>query len=149
MNQSSSGLSLLEVIFSLTIIAVILAVVVHYFYDNQLNLQVSKAATQIQQLASVSYEWQTAQSQKDFSGISIDALQAAGLLEKNSDYTGLDPWGGHFVVSADADNPHYVQIALPSIPESACNNLREKMKNLAHAQASDIDCSQNNYFVSL
>ncbi len=94
MNQSSSGLSLLEVIFSLTIIAVILAVVVHYFYDNQLNLQVSKAATQIQQLASVSYEWQTAQSQKDFSGISIDALQAAGLLEKNSDYTGLDPWGG-------------------------------------------------------
>ncbi len=149
MKKLSYGLSLLEVLCSLVIMAVIFSLVVTYFFNNQQNVQTSKVATQIQQLASVSYEWQSAQAQGDFSGLSLETLQNAGLFTKGNDYTELNPWGGAYSLSADTDNPHYLRITIPTVPEAACNNLREKMKNLAHAQASEGDCSKNNYFVTL
>lgn len=149
MKRLPHGLSLLEVLCSLVIIAVIFSVVVTYFYDNQRNVQISKTATQIQQLASVSYEWQSAQAQGDFSGLSLEALQKAGLLTKGNDYTELNPWGGSYSLSADTDNPHYLRITIPAVPQAVCNNLREKMQNLAHNQASEADCAKGNYFVTL
>ena len=75
------GLSLIEILLSLAIISVILMMIVNYYStQNKDQVLVSKAAAQIQQLASVSYEWQTAQSKMDFTGITLTVLQDAGLL---------------------------------------------------------------------
>ncbi len=139
------GLSLLEVIFSLAIISVILAIVANYYLtQNKLYLAVGKAATQIQQLANVSYEWQTAQAQADFQGISMESLQAAGLLSKGDLYSQIDPWGGAITITADND-PRYVAITLDKIPKAACANLLGHMQNTAHNQS----CGNGSYYISM
>jgi len=145
MRRCQQGLSLIEVIFSLGIMAIIFAVVADYYYSqNKRYLEVSKAVTQIQQLASVSYEWQAAQSQTDFNGISLSVLQQAGLLAAIDSYSQIDPWGGTMSLAADED-PRYVLITLPKIPADVCSNLYNRMSTLAHHQ----ECSAGNYSIAM
>ena len=85
--KHQQGLSLLEIIFSLSVIAVMLTIVFNYFYtQNKNDVTITKAATQIQHLADVSYEWQTSREENSFQGISQNALQEAGLLATNDQY---------------------------------------------------------------
>jgi len=144
------GLSLLEVLCSLAVIAVIIAIMINYYYtQNQRSLKVTKAATQIQQIASVSYEWQAAQSQSDFSGISLPILQAAGLLSPDYNYTQVSPWGGEISVQPDPANAQYVRISLLLVPEYACTQLQELLKEVAFSQATGHNCKEGNYYISM
>lgn len=148
--KHQNGISLLETLLSLVIISVILVIVANYYFSqNQLNLNVSKANTQIHQLASVAYEWQTAQQQNDFTGLSMAALQTAGLLPFDDPYSQINPWGGSISISPYASNPTYLQITLSKIPVDACKNLRNRMANIAYAQTSDADCSNGQYQIAL
>lgn len=150
MKNVQRGISLIEVLFSLAILCVILASVANYYYaQNKIYLSVGKAATQIQQLASVSYEWQAAQSQVDFQGISLPILQAAGLFSTTDNYSQIDPWGGAITISPDHRNPQYVLITLPQVPREACVNLRDRMVNVAESQSSERDCADGNYHISM
>jgi|GEM_PF-2708747 len=150
MKNLQKGLSLIEVLFSLAITGVILTIIVNYYYSqNKVYLNVSKAATQIQHLANVSYEWQAAQNQTDFTGISISTLQKAGLLSALDNYSQIDPWGGVISLSVDSSNASYVLITLPQIPQDACNNLRSRMASTAHSQASSSECSTGSYYISI
>lgn len=150
MRNTERGLSILEVLFSLAIMAVIFAMVANYYYSqNKRYLEVGKAATQLQQLASVSYEWQTAQAQSDFSGLSLAVLQKAGLLDANDNYSQIDPWGGAITLTADKQDAHYISITLPKIPNYACTNLRSRMANVAHSQSSADECAQGSYQITL
>lgn len=146
MIQSQKGLSVLEVLFSLAIMSVIFAIVINYYYkQNKFYVEVSKAATQIQQLASLSYEWQTAQSQTDFSGISLTTLQNAGLLPEKDKYSQIDPWGGMIDISKDDDDSKYVKITLAKVPKEQCANLMNRMAQTAHRQG----CADGGYFISI
>lgn len=146
MKNSQTGLSILEVLFSLAIMGVIFAIIANYYYtQNKTYLQVSKAATQIQQLASISYEWQTAQSQTTFTDISLSALQAAGLLNPKDNYSQIDPWGGAISIAADKNDARYLLITLPKIPANVCANLANRMANIAHQQ----QCAGGNYTITL
>lgn len=150
MRNAERGLSLIEILFGLAIMSIIFVMVADYYYSqNKRYLEVGKAATQIQQLASISYEWQTTQSQSDFQGISLTVLQNAGLLSKTDTYSQLDPWGGSISIAADQNDPHYVAITLPQIPEYACTNLRSRMANVAHTQSSAGECTQGAYYITL
>lgn len=143
------GISLLEVLCSLVITAIILLIVANYFYSqSQRYQQVSQAVRQIQQLASVSYEWQTVQSQTDFKGISMSALQAAGLLPEDH-LIQQDPWNGTVVIGPSDKEPYYVGIVLPNTPQDACNNLRSRMANVAHEQSTPADCQKGGYYIVL
>ena len=144
-HKNQQGISLLEVLFSLAIICTILTIVANYYFSqNKRYMEVSKAATQIHQLANVSYEWQTAQAQADFRGISLNALQAAGLLPKSDSYSQVNPWGGAIRVSA-ANDSQYVAITLLKVPSDACANLRSRMANSAHTQY----CAGGIYYISM
>lgn len=148
--SNQKGISLLEILFSLTVIAVIFAIVANYFYTQNKNyLTVGKAATQIQQLADMSYEWQTAQGQNNFEGISQSALQQAGLLTVNDQYSQINPWGGQIIIAADNNDSRYVLITLSSVPTDACNNLRSRLNSIAHTQSSNADCTGGGYHISL
>jgi type II secretory pathway pseudopilin PulG len=148
MRNLQRGISLLEILLSLAIAGVLVMMMVNY-YNAQAKTQllISKAAEQIQQLSSISYEWQTAQSQVDFIGISLTALQDAGLIRDN--YLQQNPWGNSISVAPANDNPQYVLINLGKVPQDVCSNLRERMAHLAHSQASTNDCTQGNYYISL
>lgn len=144
------GLSLLEIIFSLSVITVILTIIVNYFYtQNKHYVTITKAATQIQYLADMSYEWQTSRGENNFQGISETALQEAGLVSANDQYAQINPWGGHITISEDSDDSRYVLITLNGIPENACHNLRNRMNSIAHHQSSDADCAIGSYHISL
>jgi Tfp pilus assembly protein PilV len=141
--RTATGLTLIETLFGLAIMAVILMIVANYYYgQNKLYLETSKAATQIQQLANISYEWQAAQSQSDFNGISLSTLKTAGLLTDN--FFQIDPWGGAIDVAPSSD-ARYVAIILYKIPDNACTNLRTRMMNTAHTQS----CSSGTYVITL
>ncbi len=143
------GLSVLEILFSLAVTAVILVMVANYYYtQNQRYMQVTQAAAQIQQIANVSYEWQTAQQQIDFKGIDFQTLQTAGLLAED-DFSQVDPWGEKIVLTADPTDAHYLQITLPKISPYACVNLRDKMNKIAHNQTSEKDCVNGSYKISM
>lgn len=129
------GISILEVLGSLGVISVILTMISWYYLSqNKLYMEVSKATAQIQQLANLSYEWQTAQARADFNGISIAALQSAGLLSPNDHYTDMNPWGGNISIAPDPNDPHYVAITMQNVPNHACNNLTNRLLNVAHNQ---------------
>lgn len=149
MNSGQRGISLLEVLCSLVITAVILLIVANYFYNqSQRYEQVSRATRQIQELASVSYEWQTAQSQTNFKGLSMNTLKAAGLLPEDS-LVQQDPWGGAITLGPSDKNPNYLGILLPNTPEDACKNLRNRMASVAHEQSSSADCQKGGYYIIL
>lgn len=147
MKNPQQGLSLLEILCSLAIIAILATIVANFYAtQNKTLLQVSKAAEQIQQLGNVSYEWQTAQSKLDFNGISISALQDAGLLPTDN-YSQQGPWGGLISLSADSSYPQYILITLENIPPEACSNLRDRLREIAHNQSSASECAQGRYYI--
>lgn len=150
MKKSQSGLYLIEILLGIVIISFILGMVLIFFNPlAQRSVLVTKAAQQIQQLASVSYEWRSGQSQTDFSGLSLAVLQNAGLLDSSDNYTQQSPWGSDIELKADTDDPGYLQISMTQIPQAACNNLIDKLSNIAHRQAKNSDCAQNYYFIVL
>lgn len=150
MKKSQSGISLIEILMGIVIISVILGIVFVYFNPlSQRSVLVTQASAQIQQLASVSYEWKSGQSQADFSGLSLSVLQNAGLLDSSDTYTQKSPWGSNFQLSADTDDPNYLQISVTQIPPAACNNLIDKLRSVAHRQANNSDCAQGFYFIVL
>ena len=51
--------------------------------------------------------------------------------------------------SADANDSRYVLIALSGVPEDACNNLRNRMRSIAHHQSSSAECATGDYYISL
>jgi type II secretory pathway pseudopilin PulG len=149
MKHAQCGITILEILCSLAIMAIIFTTITYYYTQNQRYMAVSKAAAQIQQLANVSYEWQAAQAQADFAGLSMTALQSSGLLNKIDNYTQIDPWGGNMTVAPDPADPRYMRITLSKIPTNACANLRDRMTQTAHNQSSAADCNSGSYYISL
>jgi prepilin-type N-terminal cleavage/methylation domain-containing protein len=150
MKKSQSGVSLIEILFSIAILSVILVIATTYFGSlNQRSILVTQASEQIQQLASVGYEWKSAQSQTDFNGISLSALQQAGLLDNSDSYSQKSPWGGDISLSADSQDPNYLQISMNKIPKTECANLSNRLSNIAHRQSDNSDCSRGIYFIVL
>src|SRR3989344_2445070 len=135
--------SLLELMLSLAIIALIFGMTFRYFSVSSLNGKVSRALSQIHLLTEASYTWLKAQNQPNFSEdtqindsqtISMQALIDADLIPSNNNIT-QDPWSGVIEVSPGS-NPQYVKITLPHLPIKACNNLSTRLKTIAHSQIS-------------
>lgn len=150
MKKFQSGISLLEILLGLVLICAFLGTVAIYFNSlNQRSILVTQAAQQIQQLASISYEWKSAQSQTDFSGLSLPVLQEAGLLNSADTDAQKSPWGQDFILSADTADPSYLKILINKIPEAACANLIHQLSNIAHRQSYGGDCAKGTYFIVL
>ncbi len=150
MKKFQSGISLIEILMGIVIISVILGMVFLYFNPlSQSSVLVTQASAQIQQLASVSYEWKSGQSQTDFSGLSLSVLQNAGLLDSSDTTTQKSPWGSNIQLGADSEDPNYLQISMTQIPPPACANLIDKLSNVAHRQANAADCAKGSYFIVL
>ncbi len=145
--NKQQGISLLEVLLTLTIMALITMMSVRYFNQAIVSREVEQAVLQIQQLTQVSYEWLEAQKQADFSSqnggqmISLQTLETAGFLNNR---LMQDPWGGAVQIEAGAD-PSYVHIVLTQVPQKACRNLNRQLQTMNHAPTSQCDGLINNY----
>ena len=129
-----SGVSLLELMLTLVVIEAIVFVAVRYYTHVRENSKVTQAATQINLVANVSYKWMSMQNQDNFCGgaggactnpISVQKLISAGLLNDADTRT---PWLSTINVSYFPANPAYVNIELNKLPQTACENLKLKLK---------------------
>lgn len=136
------GVSLLEILLVLGIIASILLMTTWYFSETGFEMRVMQSIQEMQSITQAAYRWQSFQKQTDFSGVSLQALIDDGLVV-NQSHT---PWGGAITVSADEDAPEHVRITLSNIPSGACKMLRHKMTDIVTEQASDEDCATHTYY---
>jgi type II secretory pathway pseudopilin PulG len=114
------GISLLEVLLSLSIIAIILVLATRYFFVATNNNKINTAVSQIGGIVAAVHTWKGINTSYD--GVSVQVLYDAGQLEN---FPGLDNntassvalkdlWGDEYSVTPAADDNHVtVTVTLP------------------------------------
>lgn len=125
-----TGISLLEVLLSLSIIAIILVLATRYFFVATNNNKVNTAVSQIGGIVAAAHTWKGINT--SYTGVSVQVLYDAGQLEN---FPGLDNattsavmlkdlWGDEFSVAPAAADNNHVTITL-TLPDSGnCEALR-------------------------
>src|SRR5579871_4245828 len=120
------GITLLEVLLSLAIIAIILVTATRYFQSTHSSQQVNEAVKMLQSVVSASDNWYwTYKSYQTANGsININALADMNLVP--SDFaSSSNPWGGTISVTPEGDD--HVKIQLTQMDTNDCNNLQQVM----------------------
>lgn len=131
MLQKNKGITLLELMLSLAIIAIILVMATRYYEIVHSTEQTNDASNMIQAIRAGSQRWLL--SNQDFSNISITAMQNLNLLPQTfSD----NPWGSTMTVSPASGDTSKIQIEMKDMPLSACENLLSRFS----AAASTVNC---------
>lgn len=150
MKTKQYGISLLEVLLSLVVIATITTMAIRYFTVTTRSMRVSTSIKEIKRLTNISYEWLEAQHQIDFSGkptgspISMQVLADTRLIE-NLDHEKYNPWGGTINVEPGS-NPSYVKITLTQIPQKDCRAIVRLLKNSNHLKNTPCGSAYGNTF---
>jgi len=127
------GIALLEVMLSISVIALILVMATRFFYVANNNSKTNIVISQVGALVAASETWRGASI--DTSGISIGELGDAGLLDNLPGVTGSGkdismktPWGDTYSVSSDGlqitinvSLPHCGAV-LQAFPNSTCHD---------------------------
>ncbi len=117
----AKGISLLEVLLSLAIIAIILILATRYFLLAESYSQVNQTLTTIENINAAAQRWKL--SHDDFSDISMQSLIDRNLLPESSQN---NLWGGKNDIEA-ADNNSQYTVIIHGIPQPACLNLLDKL----------------------
>lgn len=146
------GISLLEMLLVISIVATVLVGTTRYLFSTALTLSVNQTIDQLQQGVGASYAWLRAAHQADFQGpdketgttaISIDKLKQAGLVATAA---GQNYWGGAVHI-LPAQNPNQVEIELDQIPDAACLQLAGRMKNVDAPESPG--CVSHNQYIGI
>ena len=130
------GITLLETMLTIAIVAVVTLASVHFYWQSKQESAVLQATSQVQRLVRASEQWKTAQRLPDFSGLSdnlVSDLVNAKLVDADDD---SDPWGGAVSVTGNDDGK--VIVRLSSVPTNSCQLLISRFKTAA--TASDFSC---------
>lgn len=142
-NHWQKGISLIEILFVVMIVAVITTMAIQFYAQSVSSTRVSQALTLIQEINKASREWlQTPgaidgsgdQYPADFSQLPpnpLSAFKTQGLLPCENNSCQTNPWGGPVSIAANANNPQFMTITLSLLPKSDCARLQESMKNYA------------------
>lgn len=114
------GISLLEVLLSLSIIAIIFVMATRYFFVATNNNKVNTSISQVGGLVAALHNWKGIKPA--FTGASIQALYDAGQLEN---FPGLndsstanvsvnDLWGDSFSITSAVENKVTISVTLPN-----------------------------------
>lgn len=151
MKTKLNGISLIECLLSLAIIASISLMAVRYYIVTTRDMRVSEAITQIKRITSASYEWLSIQRQNDFSGsdggqtITIQQLVEDKLINDTKDT--LTPWGGQVQVAPADDDSKYIKITFNNVPQQACHNLAQQLDYINKDKTNTCENKRGNVFV--
>ncbi len=114
------GISLLEVLLSLSIIAIILVMATRYFFVATNNNKINTAIGQVGGIVAAAHNWKGIRA--SFTGISVQELYNSGQLENfpgidNSSTTSIsvnDLWGDPYAITATTGNKVTISITLPT-----------------------------------
>jgi len=149
------GISLLEVMLSLVIIAAILLAATKFYESTRRSQLVNAAGSMIQALTTANGSWfYTYQSlaPKGGSPVSLSLLQEAGLVAADISSSTGNPWGGGVEVSPIenqtlcpkiAKNACVVQIQFTLLPDLAsCNDLSAVSQQMQTPVTTTDICKQ-------
>jgi type II secretory pathway pseudopilin PulG len=151
MKKHINGISLLECLLSIAIIASISMMAVRYYIVTTRDTRVSHAISQVKRITNASYEWLSIQRQSDFSNadggqtITIAQLVQDDLLKDENDT--ISPWGGQIEVAPGDDDAKYVKITLTEIPQPACRNLTQQLEYINKDKTNPCGNKKSNTFV--
>lgn len=135
------GVSLLELMLVLLIIAIITFSATYYFRVVLINLRVAQAEEMINNIVNAAYKWN--EGTTNFTTLTLDQLINAGLVPTS--YRN-NPWqrtGASVQVSGSTNSPNSFFITFNSVPATDCQNLAEKIKR--YAWKSSCDPKTNNF----
>ena len=122
--KKNKGISLLELILSLAVIAIILVMATRFYSLVHSEQQLNDATGMIQSIRSAGERWLL--SHDDYTYINIDNLIERNLLPKNF---GTNPWGGTVTVEPDTTMTK-MKITIDKIPVPACLNLENRFSSI-------------------
>jgi type II secretory pathway pseudopilin PulG len=125
------GIGLLELMLSLSIIAILLIMATRYYLVTSFSQKLNQATAQITQLQSASYSWKGQKGNYNPAGgtpISAPELINAGLIAQGDISSGniVNPWSKTITIAPAAD-PNYVTLSFTGTSTDeirACNNLK-------------------------
>lgn len=117
------GISLLEVLLSLSVIAVILVMATRYYSSAQQSQQVSNMVSMVSGIVTAETQYKVAHSN---SLAPINILVTQGYLPNDF---GKDPWGGTLSVTTTA-SPYTIS-SDSKIPDNACTLLNGMLQGSA------------------
>lgn len=126
------GISLLELMLVLLIIAIILFTSIRYYQVASENLKVAQAVEMVNTISNATAKWLEGQAQltPDFR---VDTLVDAGLLPAYYK-TALDPWKGELMVLSGSGALTQLTIVMLQVPKAACENLLARVQKYGVSQ---------------
>ncbi|QLH43969.1 MAG: type II secretion system protein [Coxiellaceae bacterium] len=143
--KSVRGISLLELMLSLAIIAVLVVTAGRYYTSARSARQVNDAVSMLTTVMTAldNYFW----TYKTFKGatsssqdVSMTVLANQGLVPSDFTNATANPWGGNITVTSN--NATEAKITMSNISESDCTNLKEIMQQRGLSGSCD---SSGNY----
>lgn len=131
--SKQSGISLLEVLLSLSIIAIILVMATRYYKSAQQSQQLANAVSMIGGI--VTAQTQYASANNNAYAPDLKTLSDAGYLPKNF---GTDPWGKQITLSAAS--PGYT-INMSTLPSNQTCQILAGMINSGSGVNTTAACS--------
>lgn len=139
------GISLLELMLALIVIAAILFTATRYYKITAESLRVEKAVTMTTNIINATHQW--SETVPDISTVlSLQKLVEAGLIPQS--YLSGNPWRGSLSVSAATNASFTIQMD-GILPASSCENLLEKMQQYSAGPIPPCSKVNGKYTISM
>lgn len=136
-SKQQHGISLLELMLSLAIIAILLLMATRYYNTTRMSQQVDEAAEMVTAIYTAGNAWLESHATFD----QPDMLQAFvndGSVPANFKAANINPWGAGLTVKANGVSTLILTMA--AVPATACQNLREKVAQKMQGTVVNTSC---------
>ena len=132
---SNRGFTLIELAIGLAVLTVLI-LAISMSSGIRDNARAQSAAQSVQALRSAAESY-LATGRLNYTGMDIAALKASNMLPANFNGSGTNPWGGDYVIAADASDPTRFNIALSSLSTNDASKLTSYFNNAANTSVYD------------
>jgi len=142
-----AGISLLEVLLSLSIIAIILVMATRYFFVASNADRINIARQEVGELIAATHSWKN-QNPTYGTGLTISQLFSDGFLANSSNMSQdrskmYDPWGQEIGFTSSATGVT-ITMTLPTAPD--CTSLLNSYPSTPDGKGGQCSGSNNNQF---
>lgn len=137
--QKNLGISILELLLALAIIAILLVMAVRYFELTRVAQQINNALHIISNIDTAAESW--LQTHDDFTNVTLQSFIDDSLVPANFAQQHANPWNGDIEVNANDKNNLALDLSFSNVPQNICQDLKNNV--MQHYPNSTADCDAN------
>lgn len=137
--QKNLGISILELLLALAIIAILLVMAVRYFELTRVAQQINDALHIISNIDTASESWLA--THDDFTNVTLQSFIDDSLVPANFAQQHVNPWNGDIEINANEKNNLALDISFTNVPKNICQDLKNNV--MQHYPNSTADCDAN------